>query len=351
MDDTTAKPLPARVHPLARAVTTALLAATLAGCAGTGGMRSTNALEQAQAAYARGDYNRAAQLLAVPAMQGDTEAQYALGYLYYYGRGVRQDRYRAVAWFQDASRLGHPKAARALAMANEQLRFAAVPPASAATAAALKDERIIISEIGADAPVSTASEAPVGTRAAAVPQPQVDDGRIIIRPEPQAADVARAAAAPAQAFTDQRVVITGAEPEPASDEPLPAAPREGVRPNPVESREVVMPGLIKAKAGARLNVPAPPEAIPRYTLQLLGSRSRADLVTLVRRHGLDEAQVQYVVGEHAGGPWYRLFYGAFASVGEAKAGLKALPADLHRHKPWVRTLPAAQLAAYSMREL
>jgi DamX protein len=347
--DTTANPLPAKVHPLARAVTAALLAATLAGCAGAGGMRSTNAVEQAQAAYARGDYNRAAQLLAVPAMQGDTEAQYALGYLYYYGRGVRQDRYRAVAWFQDASRLGHTKAAQALAMANEQLRFAAVPPASAATAAALKDERIIISEIGADAPAPRASEAPVDTPTVAVPPPQVDDGGVVIRAEPQAAAVPPAPAAPAQAFTDQRVVIEGADPASAAE--APAAPHEAARRNPVESREVVMPGLIKAKAGARLNVPAPPEAIPRYTLQLLGSRSRADLVTLVRRHGLDEAQVQYVVGEHAGGPWYRLFYGAFMSVAEAKTGLKALPADLHRHKPWVRALPAAQLAAYSMREL
>ncbi len=350
MDDTTAKPLPARVHPLARAVTAALLAATLAGCAGAGGMRSTNAVEQAQAAYARGDYNRAAQLLAVPAMQGDTEAQYALGYLYYYGRGVRQDRYRAVAWFQDAARLGHPKAARALAMANEQLRFAAVPPASAAPP---KDERIIISEIGSDAHHPGADDTPVRTVPAETGQPQADDRRIIIRPEPQAAGLppSGAAAAPAPAFTDQRIVITGAEPEPASDGPVPAAPREDVRPNPVESREVAMPGLIKASA-RRLTVPTPvPAATPRYTLQLLGSRSRADLVALVRQHGLDEAQVQYVVGEHAGGPWYRLFYGAFASVGEAKAGLKALPADLHRHKPWVRTLPAAQLAAYSMREL
>ena len=79
-------------HPLAKAVALALAGSLLAGCATQGGSdRPGGEVERARAAFARADYATAARLLSEPAMKGDPAAQYALGYMYYYGQGVPKD--------------------------------------------------------------------------------------------------------------------------------------------------------------------------------------------------------------------------------------------------------------------
>jgi septal ring-binding cell division protein DamX len=316
-------------HPLARAVAVSLMAAAMVGCASSGAPRVDTGLEQARSAYAQGDYGRAAQLLAIPAMQGNAEAQYALGYMYFYGRGVRQDRYRAVAWFRDASRLGHHNAGKALAMAEEQLRFAAVPPVSKSAVAQVTDKRIIISEIEPTAATTDAEQRP---------------GAVQVQTPGRSAEAT---------VVKGRVVITEPTPAPIMTTTESAPEAEAVAPKqkvPPQAPEHVAPGLIKASIGPDPSAPKKSaERPPRYTLQLLGSRSKADLVALVREHGLDASQAHYYAGEHAGGTWYRLFYGGYATVAEARAMLKALPSSLARHKPWVREFPAVKLASLGLR--
>lgn len=47
---------------------------------------------------------------------GDPDAQYALGYMYYYGNGVPQDRQKAGNWIKRASVQGQEQATKALAL-------------------------------------------------------------------------------------------------------------------------------------------------------------------------------------------------------------------------------------------
>lgn len=63
-------------------------------------------LEDADAAYQRGDYARAMRLWESSAEQGEAKAQLRLGYLYRYGVGVAQDYGRAVSWFRKAATQG-----------------------------------------------------------------------------------------------------------------------------------------------------------------------------------------------------------------------------------------------------
>jgi len=42
--------------------------------------------------------------------QGDAEAQYSLGKMYYEGEGVLEDAEEAVKWYQEAAKQGHPEA-------------------------------------------------------------------------------------------------------------------------------------------------------------------------------------------------------------------------------------------------
>jgi TPR repeat protein len=63
-------------------------------------------LEDGQAAYDRGDYGTALQLIMPLSTQGNAVAQYDLGLMYANGRGVSQDDKQAVKWFRLAAAKG-----------------------------------------------------------------------------------------------------------------------------------------------------------------------------------------------------------------------------------------------------
>ena len=67
-------------------------------------------LEDASAAFTRGDYAAAADLWRPLAEQGNATAQYNLGALYERGRGVAKDQAAAVEWFRKAANQGNAKA-------------------------------------------------------------------------------------------------------------------------------------------------------------------------------------------------------------------------------------------------
>jgi TPR repeat protein len=63
-------------------------------------------LEDGQAAYDRGDYGTALQLIMPFSAQGKAMAQYDLGLMYANGRGVPQEDKQAVKWFHLAAAKG-----------------------------------------------------------------------------------------------------------------------------------------------------------------------------------------------------------------------------------------------------
>ena len=66
-------------------------------------------LEDAQAAYDRGDYATALQFMKPIAAKGDPYAQSFLGVMYENGRGVPQDYDEAIKWYRLAASQGDPK--------------------------------------------------------------------------------------------------------------------------------------------------------------------------------------------------------------------------------------------------
>jgi hypothetical protein len=67
-------------------------------------------LEDAQAAYKKGDYTQAYKEFKVLAAEGNAKAQYRLGTLYYLGWGVPQDYSEAAKWFYQSASKGHVEA-------------------------------------------------------------------------------------------------------------------------------------------------------------------------------------------------------------------------------------------------
>ncbi len=71
-------------------------------------------LEEAQADYHAGNYDNALQKLTILAINGNNEAQYALGYMYYHGLGTSQNIDIARGWFREAAATGYQQAQQAL---------------------------------------------------------------------------------------------------------------------------------------------------------------------------------------------------------------------------------------------
>ena len=96
-----------------------LILSLVAGCATTtdkhtNALNSEAVLAQAKQAYHEQKYQEAFQLLYPLAAAGNDQAQYALGYLYYYGLGLEKNERQGMVWIQRAAAQGNKKALQAL---------------------------------------------------------------------------------------------------------------------------------------------------------------------------------------------------------------------------------------------
>lgn len=71
-------------------------------------------LNEGIASFKVQDYRRAFIRLMPEAEKGNADAQYAIGYMYYYGQGVVEDRGRAMYWIKCAAEKGQKEAIAAM---------------------------------------------------------------------------------------------------------------------------------------------------------------------------------------------------------------------------------------------
>lgn len=76
-------------------------------------------LKKAQVAYQQQDYHVAFENTLVAANYGNLQAQYAVGYLYFYGLGTDQNAYLARMWMYKAANFGNRDAILALKTIDE----------------------------------------------------------------------------------------------------------------------------------------------------------------------------------------------------------------------------------------
>ena len=98
--------------PALRALLGAAVLLARVACAGP--------LEDGLAAYQRGDYATAYQLLSPLAEQGQAAAQFDLGLLFENGLGVAQDQAAAARWYMKAAEQGHAEAQYNVALLYEK---------------------------------------------------------------------------------------------------------------------------------------------------------------------------------------------------------------------------------------
>ncbi|MFN7098134.1 MAG: tetratricopeptide repeat protein [Gammaproteobacteria bacterium] len=94
-------------------------------------------LAQGKQNFIVGDYHQAFKTLQPLAVKGNADAQYAVGYMYFYGYGTPKNNQLANKWMQSAAAQGQPGALQALKMIQDQMlndntttnpTFTSVPP-------------------------------------------------------------------------------------------------------------------------------------------------------------------------------------------------------------------------------
>lgn len=90
-----------------------MIAIGLFGC-GLGGLN----LQQGIQSFRSENYRQAFIQLFPEARRGNPDAQYAVGYMYYYGDGVAEDRKKARFWICCAAKNGQPEAIVAVKIFN-----------------------------------------------------------------------------------------------------------------------------------------------------------------------------------------------------------------------------------------
>lgn len=97
-----------------------LLISSLFACATTSPSQLRMSLSYGKRAFQMGYYKRALHYLLPLACDGIPDAQYAVGYMYYNGLGVSQDKFVGQFWIQRAAEHGNKEAQNAITLINEK---------------------------------------------------------------------------------------------------------------------------------------------------------------------------------------------------------------------------------------
>jgi DamX protein len=74
----------------------------------------------------------------------------------------------------------------------------------------------------------------------------------------------------------------------------------------------------------------------QFTVQLLGSTSRANVEDFVRRHA--STPLYWFETRNQGNPWFVVMMGAYPSRAAAQTAASGLAGELGRLEPWIRSI-------------
>jgi len=290
---------------------------------------SQQAQEEAKAAYLAHDYQRTLAIVEPIAIkEGEPWAQYTLGYMYHYGRGVTMDKKMAKQWIQRAAEQGYLPAQQAMQRLaasapprhNEEDVTAAAKP-EAAQGAASAAENVPPPEMSKPGEPAPVLAMPDNSPPAAVPAMPSEPTTMTTTP----------AAAPAATPAVTPAMAAAATPDAAPA--MAAATTPIVTPAATHASAKTKENGIKDRAWISAQDPK------HFTVQLVAARNEAAIIRFIHKHGLEKDAAYYSI-TLKGKPWYTVIYGSYASLEEARQALRKLPASLGSSSPWIRNFSA-----------
>lgn len=260
-------------------------------------------------------YNCSLSRIEAAAERGDPDAQYALGYMYFYGIGTVRDPKAAQLWIHRAASQGQPLAIKAGHILNKNGN-----PSMGGTAG----------------PASHSGSVTQPTMSA-------DDGASAGGPLPQykSTNVDEAnKKAPSKPLSDYLPRYKQNRQAPAVQEVLKKKPGETDTPPQAQTPPPANPG--KASTQGQSSSPMSRaetelmQAKGAYTLQLMASVDLQAVKDFLDQHQL-KGQAKYFHANYRGNTWYVLLYGDYGSLAQAHTALNKLPSAVRALHPWVKS--------------
>lgn len=270
-------------------------------------------------------YGCSIQKVQSAAENGSADAQYALGYMYYYGIGTVKDRQTAELWIQRSAAQGQPLAKKAWSLINSGATFTDLHRAASEPspkAAGVGDTIVQQESVDVDKMNATIPTAPISKQLPAYNQPLSNN-------------TAGADNGATQNHTQSQYSppLSENHPKPIHD------------PRLLSSSQPVVASASKEVSAANTAANAPVKVASNnkgeYTIQLMGSDQLNDVKAFTASHHLGN-QAHYYRTQLNGKSWYMLTYGQYSTAMQAEAALKKLPEDLQNHHPWVKAFATVQ---------
>lgn len=286
-----------------------LLPIVLAGCQHSPeSYNSQNRLASCSSNVYLTKYHCSIERIQQAAENGSADAQYALGYMYYYGISTVRDPQTAELWIQRAAAQGQPLARQALALMHSDAQFNDLHQAA---------QGAVSGSLG-NGDSSHQKAADVARMNAQVHDQPVTQHLPNYREN-----------------QSQTTHSTKNANESQSEEE--AKP-------PLAKHTIRDPRLLSAAkpiSAESLNEVSKGALHSRYTIQLMSSAKKSALTNFIRMHHLAGRTHTYRTKLH-GKPWYMLTYGAYPSEGKAIMALHELSASMKRNHPWVKSVKTIQ---------
>lgn len=306
------------------------LTALIVGCSHSPSSSATQSAAASHACEANPymmKYNCSITKIQSAAENGSADAQYALGYMYYYGIGTVRDQQTAELWIERSAAQGQPLAKKAWSLINSGATFTDLHQAAA----------------GND------YKAPYDSRSASTIVQQepadIDNMNKTVPTEPITKHLP-AYHMPTQSSqntpggltsgTSSETTTTAASPPIAQEHHTIRDPR--LSPN-AKPKVAIVPTINQSLSSVPTiqKSSATVAASQKYTVQLLASNKLSDLKTFVSVHNLGN-KAAYFETKLDGKPWFMLTYGQYNSASQAELALQNMPKSLQHHQPWVKSL-------------
>jgi hypothetical protein len=277
------------------------------GCAST---IMSQQLQAGKVAFADANFKKAFHELLPVAAYGNPQAQYAVGYMYYYGFGVPHDAESGLFWMNRSAAQHYGPAIKALEVIRRGVPVCELDAAREKVyATTYKDEHVTCD------PGRTWSNKP--------------------------APVVKAPEVPCH--------------EPLASQRSVSYPQSEVRLSPLSELNtppsVSVPHTPSVVAEAKPYIPLPKASLPRiaqnnadaYALQVYGAFRLAHVKSVQNELGLSkETRVWRTKNQTK--DWYVLTYGSYPSIADARLARDTLPPQVNDLEPWVRRLDRLEQA-------
>lgn len=268
-------------------------------------------------------YNCSLSKIETAAERGDPDAQYALGYMYYYGVGTVRDTQAAKLWISRAAAQGQPLAIRArhILYSNEYPSMGGVSGPDAGGPAASgklpQYKKVDIHQANTRVPTEPLNK---------------------YLPAYQKNNTPSSSSSTSKNNTPSSSSSTSTNN--SSSTPPPLSHRNAPKNKKKLSVQTAMHhktsrrgsgGSIRAGKQALLSSKA------SYTVQLMASVDLKSVKDFIKRHHLQD-KTHYFHASYQGHQWYMLLYGAYKSHHEAQAAIQRLPRSIQALHPWIKSI-------------